>query len=169
MKLVIMSIGISGAGKTTTLAPLVEQYGILRINRDEIRKEWFGDPLLQENKEAVWREADKRMKEALAAGQPVLLDSTFAERNKNRREVIASARASGAERVIGILFTVPLETALLQNSMRDEQEQVKEEVIRRMHTELTETPPTLEEGFDAIYTHEQLEELIANEFPPLAN
>jgi predicted kinase len=165
MKLVIMTIGISGAGKTTTLTPLVEQFGIQRISRDEIRKEWFGDPLKQEDKGAIWTEAERRTKEALAAGQPVLLDSTFAEHLTRRADVISSARDSGAERVIGILFDVPLETALSQNRMREAQ--VSEEIIRKMHTELTETPPSLEEGFDALYTHEQLSELIANELEPL--
>ncbi len=156
MKLVILTIGISGAGKTTTLRPLVEQYGITRISRDDIREEWYGDPLKQVDKEAVWAEAQRRAQEALTSGQSVLLDSTFAEHTKHRPDVISSMRTAGAQRVVGVFFTVPLETALMQNKQRDAQ--VDEDSIRKMYAELMENPPSLDEGFDAIYTHEQLSE-----------
>ncbi len=158
--LVLLAIGIPGAGKTTLLRPLAERYALQFVNRDEIREEWFGEPHVQAAKELVWQEAEGRMRDALAAGQPVVLDSTFTRRAK-RAGTIASARAAGAERVVGILFDTPPEIAKEQNA--DREHQVREEVIDSMHAQLENEPPSLEEGFDALYTHEQLRELEENE------
>jgi predicted kinase len=156
MKLVIMAIGIPGSGKTTTLKPLAERHGMRHVNRDEIREEWFGEPHIQVAKEAVWEETERRVQEALGASQPVLLDATFTEPDK-RVSMIMSARAAGAERVVGVVFTTPLEVAMQQN--QDREYSVAGGVIEMMHAQLAAAPPHLEEGFDALYTSEELEEL----------
>lgn len=161
MKLVIMAIGVPGAGKTTILKPLAERLGMQHVNRDEIREEWFGEPHLQVAKEAVWKEAERRTKEALDASRPVLLDATFAEPRK-RIDASASARGAGAERVIGVIFSVPLETAKERN--RNREHRVEDSVIEMMHAQLAENPPHESEGFDALYSSEELDELEGKEF-----
>jgi predicted kinase len=159
-KIALISIGIPGSGKTSTLSPLAEKYGLARISRDDIRKEWFGDSLLQVDKEEVEQEAHRRVAEALASDKPVLKDSTFVEREK-RTEAIGRLKKAGAVRIIGIVFTTPLAIAKERN--RNRQAQVDEAVIDLLQTQLESEPPSLDEGFDALYTDAQLTELEENE------
>jgi predicted kinase len=160
MKLVILATGIPGSGKTTALSALRDRYQMGYVSRDDIREAWFGNPHLQIFKKEVRGKAEALMWEALASDQPVLLDSTFANRGKRRR-AIAVARTAGATRVIGIVFTTPLEKAKERN--RNRVHSVKEWVIDMMHHELTAEPPSLRDGFDALYTSDQLDELERDE------
>lgn len=153
-KLVILSIGIPGSGKTTALSALSRKYRLCRVSRDDIRQEWFGNPHLQERKDAVRREAERRMMDALANGDPVVLDSTFVDAPDRRRN-IQKARESGAERVIGIIFTTSLSRARANNRQRTFR--VSDQVIERKHQKLLQDPPKRSEGFDALYTSEQLD------------
>jgi predicted kinase len=155
-RIALISIGVPGSGKTTALSALAQKHGIERISRDDIRQEWFGNPILQADKEAVAHEAHRRATDALKRGKSVLKDSTFVDPEK-RQEAIAVVRSAGAERVIGIVFTTPLEVAKERNRNRDVQ--VEESVIEMMQAQLEENPPTLAEGFDVIYTDEQLDQL----------
>lgn len=160
MKLAILAVGIPGSGKTTTLTPLAEQYGLKRISRDDIRIEWFGSPHLQERKDEVRQEADRRMAVALQGGTSVILDSIFIDPGQ-RIERIAEARAAGAERIIGIIFTTSVEEARVRNRMRELS--VNEQVLEKMHAKLASSPPLESEGFDALYQSDQLDELISRE------
>jgi predicted kinase len=163
-KIALISIGIPGSGKTSALSPLAERYGLVRISRDDIRNEWFGDPLLQVNQEEVAQEAHRRATEALVSGKSVLKDSTFVERAK-RTEVIGVLKSAGAERVIGVVFTTPLEVAKERNKNREAM--VDEAVIDMYQRQLESEPPSLDEGFDALYADTQLVELEENELKPL--
>jgi predicted kinase len=163
-RLAIITIGIPGSGKTTAVAPLVEKYGLTRISRDEIRQEWFGNPILQEDKEGVILEAERRAKAALAEGHSVIKDSTFTERSK-RIEAISSLREGGADRIIGIVFNTPLETAEERNSPREFP--VDDRVIEIMYGQLQSEPPQLDEGFDAIYSDAEME-LVEKELSALS-
>ena len=156
MSIAIIAIGIPASGKTTLLRPFAERHGLVVISRDEIRKELFGDPLARNDQMRVWTEADKRAQDTLSAGRSVILDSTFAERAK-RASVIASARAAGAQRVIGIIFSISPEVAKERNRLRDVQ--VREDVIDHVHEKLLNEPPILDEGFDALYAHDELDTL----------
>lgn len=159
-KLAILSIGIPGSGKTTALSMLSRKYHMRRISRDDIRQEWFGNPHVQERKDAVRREAEKRMIDALEKNEPVLLDSTFID-SLDRQRNIQKVRAAGAERVIGVVFTTSLSKAKMRNRQRVHA--VPENVIEKMHQKLALHPPTKAEGFDALYTNDQLGQLEARE------
>jgi predicted kinase len=163
-RLAIITIGIPGSGKTTTLTPLIKKYGLTRISRDDIREEWFGNPLLQVDKEAVTAEAERRATEALAKDHSVVKDSTFTESHKRIR-AISSLKENGAERVIGLVFTTPLATAQERNRTR--KVTVDPSVVELLHTQLESDPPMLEEGFDALYTDTQLAKFEATELHPL--
>lgn len=165
MKVAIIAMGIPGSGKTTLLAPFAEKHGLKRISRDEIREEMFGDPLDRSSQGVVWEEANRRMYAALGECQGVVLDSTFATREK-RTGIIADLRAAGADRIIGVLFTTPLDVAKKWNHGRIDAPQghvVKESVMDTVHAQLAAEPPELAEGFDALYTSDQLDELESRE------
>jgi len=156
MKLAILAIGIPGSGKTTALSALARAYSLRRVSRDDIRQQWFGNPHVQERKDAVRREADRRMHEAIAAGNPAVLDSIFIDRGERMR-TIAKARAAGATRVVGVVFTTSLAKAKARNRQRTHA--VPDEVIDRMYRKFEKSPPARAEGFDALYTSDQLEKL----------
>lgn len=160
MNLAIIAIGIPGSGKTTILKPLALQHNIAYISRDDIRAEWYGDPHVQQDKDKVRAEAERRSHEALAASQSILKDSTFTQRAERVR-TIASCREAGAERVIGIVFSTPPTLAKTRNAMREFS--VRDEVIDMMAAELEADPPSLDDGFDALYSSDELDLLVARE------
>ena len=160
MKLAIIATGIPGSGKTTLLKPLAARYGLAYISRDDIRQEWFGNPLARTDQDRVWAEAEHRASEALTAGRSVILDSTFAEHSK-RATVIEMARRAGADRIISILFTVSPDVAKERNRLRDIH--VREDVIDHVHERILKESPSLEEGFDALYTSDRIDEFERNE------
>jgi len=156
MKLAILAIGIPGSGKTTHLSALAERYGMRRVSRDDIRRKWFGNPHAQLHKGVVRKEAEQLAKAALADDRSVIFDSTFVSRPERVR-TIEKARDAGAERVVGVVFETPLEVAKAQNRQRAHV--VKESIVTMMFRMFKARPPALEDGFDALYTSDQLEEL----------
>ena len=143
-----MGIGVPGAGKTTALKALAEKYGYIYISPDDIRKELLGDAAGQSKNKEVWREADRRMVEALRNGEGVVVDGAFAD-HKQRREFIAFAKQNGAERVEGIFMDTPLEIAKERNRGRDRK--VPEYAIDRMEQGIRAFPPRIDDGFDAMF------------------
>jgi predicted kinase len=180
MKNVIITIGIPGSGKTTATESLVQKYQLSRVSRDEIRKELFGnpfqqaedveawkkaehdlgEPLVSELKMQVWKEAECRTRAALEADCSVVIDGTFSERRK-REEAIRTARENGAERIIGLYFPIDVDSAKARNKSREHS--VDDAVIEMMYRQLQQEPPHVSEGFDAMYTVEQIAELEENE------
>lgn len=153
MKVAVIAVGIPGSGKTTTLKPLAEKYGLAYVNGDDIREELWGDPRDQSDNKKVWLETNRRTAEALK-DRGVVVDRTFVEAWK-RKEAITFVRAHGADRVIGIYFAIPFETSSERNEARDRI--VAKDVMHWMHTTLTREAPSLADGFDALYTHEELD------------
>lgn len=153
----IVGIGIPGSGKTTFLRALAERRGYAYVNKDALREELLGDIEDQSQNRAIWLESNRRIKEALAEGQTVVLDSTHAERWK-REELVAFLRESGARTVVAVYFSVPLEVALQRNTGRERA--VPESAIRSLESLLMRSPPTTEEGFDAVYTPATLPEVL---------
>ena len=151
-----MGIGIPGSGKTTYLRPLAERYGFIYVSPDLIREEVTGDTADQSQDDAVWELARGRINEALSANASVVVDATFRVR-RYRREFVDFLRAAGAHAVLGIYADVPL--ALAQERNQGRERVVPEDVLRRMHASLTNEPPSLEDGFDAIFTLDEFAEV----------
>lgn len=164
MKLAIMSIGLPGAGKTTLLKPLAEERKLVYISRDDIREEMFGNALQQSGKKEVWEEANRRTAAALQAGKGVVLDSCFVEAWK-RHDAIAFLRESGVERIAALFFNVPVEVAKERNARRTHS--VQDAVVDWMDEKLKETPPSLSEGFDGLYTLSEIDEFERSELADL--
>jgi predicted kinase len=148
MSLVIIGIGVPGSGKTTYLKKFAEQHGLAYINKDDIRAELLGDVNDQSKNREIWLESERRITDALARGQSLVLDSTYAERWK-REELITSLKKRGATRVVGVYFDIPLERAMAQNNARERA--VSEKNMHWFWTQLVKEPPTLAEGYGAIY------------------
>ena len=157
MPIAIVAIGVPGSGKTTFLKAFAERHGFAYINKDAIRAEMLGDIRDQSKNREVWLESERRITDALARGQSVALDSTYAERWK-RRELVTSLKKRGATKVIGLYFDVPYERALQQNRNADRELVVTERDMRWFQDQLEKDPPNLDEGFDALYGFEELDQ-----------
>jgi predicted kinase len=156
MAIVILGIGIPGAGKTTILKPFAARNGFVYINRDDIREELMGDAGDRSDNDAVWGEANRRMAEALASGTSVVLDSTFVEAWK-RRDATSFAREHGALSVIGAYAIVSPAEAKARNRARDRN--TDEAAIDFLYGKLQEEPPSLADGFDALVPLADIERL----------
>ncbi len=156
MILVIIAIGLPGSGKTTRLKPLAEKYGLSYISRDAVYKDMFAvDSDDRSVIGAVWEETNRRLRAEIQKGKSVVRDSVFAD-HEERIDTIRAVRKWGADRVIGVFVNVDLDVAKAQNRHRERV--VRDEVIEWRHAQLYHYPPSLSDGFDALYTHEQLEE-----------
>ncbi len=156
MPVALIAIGLPGSGKTTLLKPLAERYGLVRVNKDEIREAILGSMHEQSRNKEVWEESNRRIRAALGEGAGVILDNTNLERWK-RKDAISLLQEAGATRILGLLFNVPAELASARNRSRSPA--VKDEVMTWMEQKLTEEPPEIYEGFDALYTLEDIGKL----------
>jgi predicted kinase len=83
----------------------------------------------------------------LDAGQSFVVDNTNPS-PVDRARYIPAARAAGF-RVIGYHFIATLAEALRRNGLRPAQQRIPEAAVRATFARLT--PPSLDEGFDAIF------------------
>lgn len=157
MKKVIIGIGIPGSGKTTILKEFAEKYNYIYICPDDIRAEMLGDASDQSKNKEVWAEAHSRMSSFLEQGKTIVFDATFTNAN-GRKNFIDIARQSGAEKIQGILFDTPLEIAQARNLNRERQ--VPGHAMQRMHNDLQDNRPAIEDGLDSIFTLNEYQELI---------
>lgn len=165
MSLVIMAIGLPGSGKTTLFKPLAEKYGLSHISRDAVFNEMFGvDSDHRAFIGEVFQETARRLDAAIREGKSVVRESIFAD-PEERREIIAAARESGATRVVGVFIDIDLEVAKERNQKRERV--VQDEVLEWRHLQFQHYPPGLEDGFDAFYTIDQIEEFEKNELEGL--
>ena len=147
MKTLVIGIGIPGSGKTTFLKRLAEERGYAYIAPDDIRAELTGDARDQSRNREAWHTAEERMDARFSEGRDVVFDATFAKGHE-RRAFLEKARASGAERIEGYWFDVPLEVARRRNAARARQ--VRDHALVRMDRLIREDPPMLSEGLDSL-------------------
>lgn len=157
MKKVIISIGIPGSGKTTTLKEFAGKYGYGYISPDDIRIEMLGNIADQSKNKEVADEVRKRTKEFLDSGETVVVDAVFGN-VKGREDFLKFARENGAEKIQGVVFNVPVEVAKDRNRKRTDH-QVPEETIDKIAAEIKKAKPGLEEGFDGIFSMDEYQEL----------
>ena len=142
----ILTVGLPGSGKSTYLA----QLGANAISSDEIRRLIADDVLDQSMNARVFTVVRYLVRQRLAAGRPITyVDATHLTRWE-RRPYVLLARRYGC-RLEALFFDVPVETCIARNRTR--QRVVPEAAIREMAAKLT--PPTRQEGFDAVTRIEQ--------------
>ena len=148
-------IGPPASGKTTTalaLAPLLrgpDGQAAVVLSTDAIRAEIFGDAAVQGPWSAIEQRLHERLIGAVAAGMPVIVDATHAQRAWRLAITQQLALPRPVEWIGWWLFT-PLGTCLRWNAKRERQ--VPAPVIRRMAASLADGAfgPGRLEGFAAV-------------------
>ena len=160
MQKVILGIGIPGAGKSTLLEEFADTNRYTLISPDAIRNELTGNALDQTKNRAVWNEVFRRTYRAILRGETVVVDATFA-RSDERKEFLAFLRNHKVPRIEGVFIDAKIETAKERNVLRNKE--IPDYAIERMHKSLTDSPPQLEDGFDALFTFDEYQRLQAVE------
>jgi len=155
----ILLIGLPGSGKSTLAQQLLTESPHRRlISTDFIRRQLFGDEAIQGPWLSVWRELQRQFQQAVGqsckSAQEAIYDATNAQR-RHRREVIELARAIGFTHITGLWLDTPVWLCLAWNRRRDRQ--VPEEVIFRMHRQLRDAPPSLQDGLDRLICYSPFE------------
>jgi predicted kinase len=146
MSQLILLIGLPGSGKSSLAKHLLTQCPWMHvISTDAIRERLFGNEATQGPWLLIWREIQRQLQQALAAGDTTIYDATNAQR-RHRRQVIALAYQLGFNHITGIWVDTPVWLCLARNKKRERQ--VPEDVIFRMYRQLRDAPPSLEEGLD---------------------
>ncbi|WP_413175314.1 AAA family ATPase [Anabaena azotica] len=148
MTKLLLLIGLPGSGKSTLAKQLLTDSPQMQlISTDAIRGQIFGSQAIQGSWLLIWREIGRQFQQATTVGICTIFDATNAQR-RNRREIIELAREIGFTHITGLWIKTPVWLCLARNKKRDRQ--VPEDVILRMHRQLRDAPPSLEEGLDEI-------------------
>jgi predicted kinase len=137
----VIFVGAQGSGKTT------------------LYRQRFASTHVHISKDRMSRSADKRrqqrqlIEEALQAQRSIVVDNTHPSR-EDRGELIDQARAHRA-RVIAYYFESTLADCLRRNALREGAERIPRVAVVALHKRLQ--PPTLDEGYDALYVARILE------------
>jgi predicted kinase len=152
----LLLIGLPGSGKSTWAKQLLLECPQMQlISTDAIRGLLFGDESIQGSWLLIWQEIQRQLKQATILGKTTIYDATNAQR-RHRREIIALARDLGFTEIIGLWVDTPVWLCLARNQKRSRQ--VPEEIILKMHHQLRDAPPNLEEGLNCLIRVSQLRE-----------
>jgi predicted kinase len=148
MTKLLLLIGLPGSGKSTLAKQLLAECPQRRlISTDAIRGQLFGDQGIQGPWFLIWQEIQRQLQQACATKSQAIFDATNTQR-AHRREIIALGRDMGFTHITGVWVRTPLWLCLARNKKRSRQ--VPEDVILRMHRQIRDTPPSLEEGLDCL-------------------
>jgi predicted kinase len=139
----ILLVGLPGCGKTTLAETMP---GMVEINRDRIRERLFGSRMHHAHEGAVSREHARLIRHHAARGDDLLISDTHTQR-RSRRDLIRVLKELGYQVEVWVL-DVSEEVCQARNQQRPQP--VPPEVISRMSRRLTEAPPSLAEGMDAL-------------------
>lgn len=149
----ILLIGLPGSGKSSLAQQLLaEDSQRILISTDAIRRQLFGNEATQGEWLLIWREVQHQFQQAFEQishqyATEVIYDATNAQR-RHRREVIALARSSGFTYITGLWLDTPVWQCLARNKKRPRF--VPESVIFRMHRQLRDAPPSLDEDLNCL-------------------
>ncbi|WP_066377962.1 MULTISPECIES: AAA family ATPase [unclassified Anabaena] len=151
MTKLLLLIGLPGSGKSTLAKQILSQCPQMHlISTDAIRGQLFGSEAIQGPWLLIWREIQRQLQQAIVTNKPVIFDATNAQR-RHRREIITLAREIGFTHITGLWVRTPVWLCLARNKRRDRQ--VPEDIILRMHRQLRDAPPSLEEGLDNLISY----------------
>jgi predicted kinase len=113
----IMMVGLPASGKSTISDALVAA-GWVRLNKDTLRKELYGDEAIQGDVKEVNRLYYQRLEEALVARKRIVVDNI----NLNyffRKGTIERARLEGYRDISNVVLKVPVEECIRRNAGRE--------------------------------------------------
>ncbi|MDG2991197.1 ATP-binding protein [Candidatus Synechococcus calcipolaris G9] len=118
------------------------------VATDDIRRLLYGDPRHQGAWPQIEAEVLGQIQRSLQRGFTIIYDATNVQ-HRYRVQFLRQVRILTPEPWIGWQLLTDLETCKQWNHARDRQ--VPETVIEQMYQDLTQTPPSLEEGFRRLY------------------
>jgi predicted kinase len=131
MTRLLITRGLPASGKTTFARKL--QPGVVRVNRDDLRRMLHGRRLFTQWAESQVTHAQRAAVEALLrAHADVIVDDTNL-RAKTVREWAELAAQHGATFEVHDFTDVPVDECIRRDAERDPDDQVGEEAIRRMY------------------------------------
>ena len=113
-KKLLMLKGLPASGKST-YAKELESKGWARVNKDDIRKEFFPDYTFKDEKEVVYMEDAEIIAELREGNNVVVDDTNFAPKHQQRLEKIAKEEDADFE---VLLIDTPLEECIKRNRKR---------------------------------------------------
>lgn len=142
-------IGPPASGKSTLARVLAQLTGSVVLSTDALRAELFGEAAAQGPWSAIEVVLHQRLRDAVAAGLPVIVDATHACRPW-RLALTRALNLPAPVEWIGWWLTTPLATCLRRNQTR--QRRVPEPVIRELAAALADPAraPSPAEGFTAV-------------------
>jgi len=165
MTKLILLIGLPGSGKSTLAKQLVAQCPQMQlISTDAIRGQLFGSEAIQGSWLLIWREIEQQLQQTVITGKIALFDRPNAQ-PRHRRELITLASELGFTDITGVWIKTPVWLCLARNKKRPRQ--VPEDVILRMHRQLRDAPPILEEGLEHLIVYENIFSPIHNSLLPI--
>ena len=127
----IATRGLPASGKTTFARRL--QPGVVRVNRDDLRRMMHGERLFTQWAEGQVTKVQRAQVEALLAARvSVCVDDTNL-RSRTLRDWAELAQRYGAAFEVHDFTDVPLEECLRRDAARPEADRVGEAAIRRLH------------------------------------
>ncbi|AMW28232.1 AAA family ATPase [Arthrospira platensis] len=148
MSKIVLIIGLPASGKSFIAERLSQGSRFQRwVSTDRIRQRLFGDESVQGPWLQIWAQICAELEQAVADMVDVIYDATNAQRRR-RRDLIAQVRGFGFQSVGGLWVNTPLEVCLARNERRSRQ--VPQGVILQMYRQLTDAPPSLNDGFDRL-------------------
>ncbi|MFY1673018.1 AAA family ATPase [Plantactinospora sp. WMMB334] len=127
----IVTRGLPASGKTTFARKL--QPGVVRVNRDDLRRMLHGERLFTQWAEGQVTVVQRAQVEALLrAGVDVCVDDTNL-RSRTVRDWAQLAARFGADLEVHDFTDVPVQECVRRDAERPERERVGEEAIRRLH------------------------------------
>lgn len=148
-RLLIMLIGLPGAGKSMAAHQMADLYHGTVFSSDEYRKKLFGDASIQDNHQAVFAALHNDIFTALRNGENVIYDAT----NVVAKRRIAFLQELDKQKIMcaKVAYVIPclIEDCIAHDHARDRH--VGEEVIKRM--EHSFEFPQYFEGWNEIFVH----------------
>jgi predicted kinase len=137
-----MMVGLPASGKSTYAKLLAEEVDGIVVSSDGIRAEWYGDEAIQGDPSKIFREVELRCKNALGAGQSVVMDAT----NMNAKKRTNFLRQLPACYKACVVMAVPFDVCIARDEVRPRH--VGPEVMEKMRKNFQ--MPYYNEGWDHI-------------------
>lgn len=142
-------VGVPGCGKSTLAAKIAASNPTYQIvSTDQIREKLYGDASIQ----GCWQEIETQVLQQIhqhfSAGYLIIYDATNSQRTW-RLDILAKLAKYKHISWVALHVKTPIEQCQLRNQQR--QRQVPASVIANMAQHLEQCPPTINEGFAAVY------------------